>query len=302
MNSLKDKVVIITGGVEGIGLALANSFLNAGSTVIVYDIKSPAKATIDPLLNSSANILYYTGDVTNKRQVSKFTKLVQSKSKKVDILINNAGASIARMNAYDTPFNLSEWLFQVNYWGSVYFIHNFLSQGGLFAGSRIVNICSIYSFLGVYHRSAYCASKSALKSYTQTLRQELSTSGIKVISVFPGMVKSCITLNSKGWKSDVDKKIAVKIQENCRATRPEKAAKEIIAGIMKGKQSIYIGTDANLIRWILRFLPIRGEKLINHIIKRSEKRIRKKVLNAKTTHESLPALSWKMLFSFQSLR
>jgi NAD(P)-dependent dehydrogenase (short-subunit alcohol dehydrogenase family) len=276
MKNLKNKNIVVTGGAEGLGKSLVLFLLEAGANVVVYDLKAPDY--LNEFNENSARLSYYQGDVTKKKEVKEFVKFFSREHHKLDILINNAGISIARNKADKTPDKLSEFIFNVNYWGAVYFTKYFLPLMPVHSASKIVNVCSIYSLFSVRERAAYCASKSALNAYSKALRLELKPKNIGVICVFPGRVDTKITMNSRGWASEAEKIRAVRAQNTKNALSPESAAFQIIRGIMKCKKNVYVGFDAKMARLLLRFSPVKGEIFINKLIRRAEIKTKQRIL------------------------
>lgn len=276
MNAFKNKVVVITGAGEGIGRALALNFAEKGAKVILNDInESKLKKSQKQLRIISDDNIYYKADVSNRDEVSAFADFVKTKFDQIDLLINNAGVSIGRMKAVEIPPDINKWIFGINYWGAVNCVNSFRPLMQRHKQAQIVNICSLYSYVGVYQRSAYCASKAALNAYSASLRQELKNDGINVISVFPGMVSSQIVKNSRGWSNNEDKQATLNLYKKYRALSTGEAAHQIIQGIIRKKKRILVGKDAKLIIQLLRFLPTTGENLVNKLVKRAENKFRK---------------------------
>lgn len=301
MKTFQNKNIVVTGGAEGIGKSLVLFFLQAGANVVVYDLKSP-DYSVSSVEYNGGQLTFYEGDVTKKKEVEKFSKYIGSKFGQVDMLINNAGVSIARNKAAETPDQLSEFIFDVNYWGAVYFTKYFIPLMRPFGASKIVNVCSIYSLFSVRDRAAYCASKSALKAYSNALRLELKPKKIGVTCVFPGRVNTQITLNSRGWISESEKLHAIKAQNNKSALSPKSAALQIIRGIKKSKNQVYVGFDAKMAWLLLRFFPVKGEILINKLIKRSELKSKKKTSSSVLVKRPVLRPSWRYFFRFQFLK
>ena len=274
MKANDKKIVVITGAGDGIGRALAAIYMSHGATVIINDI-SKSK------LNESKKLLQggftFEADISKKDEVQAFSKYVKNNFGKVDVLINNAGVSIGRLDAVDIPNDLNEWIFGVNYWGTVYSVNSFLPLIPMQSGSKIVNVCSLYSYLSVYHRSAYCASKSALKACSDSLRYEMKDKKIDVVTVFPGMVNTHIIQNSRGWNSENEKLAASNFQQKYASLTSESAANKIFKGIVKNKKRIHIGIDTKLTFYLLKFLPQRGEEWINSVIRNSELRFKRRL-------------------------
>lgn len=291
MIDLKSKVVVITGAGNGIGRALALEMARKGAKVVINDIDNSTLEESKNLLNEvSDGCGYFCADISIRDEVIAFSDYVKNEFGHADLLINNAGVSLGRLNAVDIPADLNEWIFNVNYWGAVNCVNSFVPIMPLNSGSKIVNICSLYSYLSVYQRSAYCASKSAIKSYSASLRYELKNLGIDVISVFPGMVNSKIVENSKGWRKENEQKAAVGLQKKYAKLSSSVAAGQILKGVLKNKKRIVVGLDAKLTIQLLRFFPNKGEEWINKLILYSENRSKRKFAKKNDTL-SMPSLN-----------
>ena len=173
------KVAVVTGGVRGIGKAIAEKFHEKGYLVYAFysqDIKSAQEV-------EKTGILPVQVDVSKEDEVAKAFENIP----RVDILVNNAGISLFKQ-IQDTT--LSEWeqVFAVNTTGAFLctraVVKGMISEGkGL-----IVNISSVWGEVGGSCESAYSASKAALIGFTKALSKELGYSGIRVASVSPGLI------------------------------------------------------------------------------------------------------------------
>lgn len=277
MDRFKNKVAVITGGGQGIGRALAKNLHDSGANVIINDINCQKLNETRDLLNNTGNnhCICYQADVAKKEEVLRFSDFVKKEFGKIDLLINNAGVSIGRHYAEEIPNDISEWIFGVNFWGEVNCVNSFLPLIQPHTGAKIVNICSIFSYFGVYKRSMYCASKSALRAYSESLRYELKEKDIKVMSVYPGMVKTKLVKNSKYWKSEKEKLATMNLFDKHASLTAEMTAQRIVKGIIRNKKSIRIGRDAIFIYYLLRFFPKSGKDFLNKLIINSETKMKK---------------------------
>ncbi len=173
------KTVLITGGVRGIGFAIAEKFLKKGARVCVTyskDEESAAKAR-------AIGLETYLCDVRVEQAViSLFEKIG-----KVDVLVNNAGVSMIKQVQ---DITLQEWnnLFAVNVGGA--FVCTREAVKGMLKqkSGLIVNISSVWGEIGGSCESAYSASKAALIGFSKALAKELALSGIRVNTVSPGVI------------------------------------------------------------------------------------------------------------------
>lgn len=173
------KTVLITGGVRGIGLAIATAFLNKGYRVCVSyskDEESARKAR-------EAGIEAYKADVSKEADVI----ALFSRISRVDILVNNAGVSLIKQLQDTTK---TEWdeLFSINVGGA--FLCSREAAKGMISrqSGLIVNISSVWGEVGASCESVYSASKAALIGFTKALAKELGYSGVRVNAVSPGVI------------------------------------------------------------------------------------------------------------------
>jgi len=276
MNDISGKTILITGAGDGIGRALAIGLARRKAILILNDIDSNSlMKTRDLITMKGGRCFLYIADISKKKEINQFRDYLKDKIDHLDILINNAGVAIGRLNATEIPMPLWEWIFGVNFWGTIYCINVFLPLMRSNFNCKIVNIESVYSYLGIFKRAAYCASKSALKNYSEALRYELKPKGIQVISVYPGMVQTAITKNSRGWKDSKIKKAAIVVQSRHASSSSEKAAEIIINGLLNNKNRIFIGWDSKLIYNLTRFFPFYGAQLVNKLVLSFEKSFKK---------------------------
>ena len=184
----KHKVVIITGGSAGLGLALARSFLSACAKVIVVarDAEKLERAATQ-LGSDSTSIRTIAADVTVDDDVARVFETVGREFGRLDVLVNNVGSSQRGMASQTSPQQFQE-LWEVNFLSAVRCTRAALP---LLAASRghLVNIGSLSSKVATPVLGAYPASKFPLAAYSQQLRLELTDQGIHVLLVCPGPIR-----------------------------------------------------------------------------------------------------------------
>lgn len=173
------KTVLVTGGVRGIGLAIAKEFQKKGYRVCVTyskDEESAASAKADGLE-------VYRADVADENAVMALFQTVG----RVDILVNNAGVSLIKQ-IQDVSYAEFERLMAVNV-GGAFLCSREAAKGMINRQSGlIVNISSVWGEVGGSCESVYSASKAALVGFTKALAKELGWSGIRVNCVSPGVI------------------------------------------------------------------------------------------------------------------
>jgi len=116
----------------------------------------------------------------------------------VDILINNAGVSVAGPFE-DVGLAAFRWLMETNFWGPVHGCRAFLPELRKRPGSCIVNVLSVFGLFGMPTKSAYCSAKFALRGFSECLRAELRGSGVGVIEAYPPTVDTRIIGAGRAW-------------------------------------------------------------------------------------------------------
>ena len=179
MQEKKKKTVLVTGGVRGIGRAIAEAFLEKGYRVVVTYSKDEENAR----LAKEAGLETYRADVKSEEQIlALFDSL-----KEVDILVNNAGVSLIKQIQDTTKAEFDE-LVSVNLTGAFLCAREAAKSMIANRSGLIVNISSVWGEVGASCESAYSATKAGLLGFTKALAKELGYSGVRVCSVSPGVI------------------------------------------------------------------------------------------------------------------
>ncbi len=185
---LKDRIAIITGVSKGIGEALCRRLLAEGC--IVYGL---GRQNFDC---TDSNYTFIRTDVRSMEEVSKgFEYILKQHGGTIDILINNAGLGFFG-NVEDLPVEQWETMMQTNVNGMFYCTRlavPAMKKGG---SGHIINIASTAALEGMPQVSGYCASKWAVKGFSESIWRELRDFRIKVTCVYPGSVKTDFFRNS----------------------------------------------------------------------------------------------------------
>jgi short-subunit dehydrogenase len=256
MDQLQDKVVVITGGSDGIGKALVELYLNKGAKVAtcarnyqkLYQLQSA---------NTGKPLLIHATDVSKEMDCKGFMDAVIKKFGTIDILINNAGVSM-RALVQDVDFETIKRVMDINFWGTVY-CTKFALDHIIKNKGTIVGVSSIAGYRGLPGRSGYSASKYAVNGWLEALRTELLESGTNVMWVCPGFTSSNIrnaALNSKGesqGESPMDEG-AMMSSEEC--------AVHIANAIQKRKRTLVLTFTGKRAVFMNKFFPALADKLV----------------------------------------
>jgi len=192
---LTNKTAVVIGGTSGIGLALTRGLAQAGANVVPTGRREEqVRSAAAEVATLGRRSLALTCDVTDNASIERLLKSACAEFGSVHILVNCAGR-IKRMPTLDVPE--SDWnaILETNLTGTlracrVFGRHMIEKRYG-----RIINICSLSSFVGLFEVAAYGASKAAVASLTKTLAIEWATSGVCVNALVPGVLRT--DLNAK---------------------------------------------------------------------------------------------------------
>jgi len=261
MRAFKDKVIWITGASSGIGEALALEFAKQEARLILSarredELKRVAALTKLPELD----LMILPFDLSDTKNASGLAAQIMNKFGRIDILINNGGYS-QRSEASETAIDIDRQLMEVNYFSYVALTKAVLPYMKRQKSGRIIAISSIAGKFGFYLRSSYSAAKHAIHGFFDSLRLETEKQGISTLIVCPGKIKTNVSLNAVTASGTAHNKMDESHEE---AMSAEECARQIILGILKNKEEIYIGGKEILMEKIKRFFP----KLFGRLIRK----------------------------------
>ena len=186
------KVVLVTGGSSGIGLASAHKFAEAGATTLICGRDADKlKAACQEALCKGYRFLAYTADLADPADCDRFLKGLIDEHGVVDFLINNAGRSIRRaIEASFDRFHDFERTMQLNYFGSLRVTLGLLPGMVAQKSGHVVNISSIGVLTNAPRFSAYVASKAALDAWTRCAASEFADQGVSFTTVSMPLVRT----------------------------------------------------------------------------------------------------------------
>ncbi len=200
---VRNKVVVITGGSSGIGLATAEKVAAAGAvTVIVARGEEELFKARDAMKAAGGKVFAYTADLADMADCDRLVATILKEHGHVDILVNNAGRSIRRSIelSYDR-FHDFERTMQLNYFGSLRLIMGFMPKMTERRKGHIINISSIGVLANSPRFSAYVASKAALDAFSRCAQGELSGKGISFTTINMPLVKTPMIAPTKMYDS-----------------------------------------------------------------------------------------------------
>jgi short-subunit dehydrogenase len=272
MRDLAGGVAVVTGAGSGIGRELAKRLARENISLALADVnETTLQETVSQIGTAGAPISTHVVNVADPKQVEKFAAEVIARHKRVTLLINNAG--VALHGTFEEISNADlEWLMGINFWGMVYGVRNFLPVLKQQSRSHIVNLSSIFGIISPAGQTAYCASKFAVRGFTEALMHELEGTTVGVSCVHPGGIKTAISRNARlGASADATFHAAgvTLFEKRLARTTPETAAARIVDGIQRGEPRILIGKDAIQLERMQRLFPVRYWKIMMKGLKKA---------------------------------
>jgi short-subunit dehydrogenase len=256
--NLKDRVAVITGAGSGIGRATATSLARRGCHLALCDIDASGLAQAQAQVSAAGvRSSVHVMDVASREAVAALPAAVQKAHSRADLLINNAGVALA--GNFDQVSEADfDWLMEINFYAVVRMTRAFLPLLRASDDARIVNLSSVFGLISPPGQTAYCASKFAVRGFSNALRHELAGTRVNVSVVHPGGVATAIARNAR-----VSPAVSAeeRRQHRDRADKllrlpPEEAGEAIVRGVEKRRARILVGRDAVIISLLERLLPV----------------------------------------------
>lgn len=214
---LEGRVAFVSGGLRGIGLAVAERFLAEGAEVVLSDLDDPASDHAAQTLSRLGQAAsYLKANVTSEADWQRVRDHIAERHGKLHILVNNAG--VGPTSPVEAT-SLDQWrqVMAINVDGvflGVKTLTPMLAEGGagVTGGASIINVSSMYGIVGAVDTSAYNASKGAVRLFTKGIALEFATKKmpIRANSLHPGMIETPMMDN--GFQALVDKGLGESVQ------------------------------------------------------------------------------------------
>ncbi len=255
--TLQDKVVLITGGSRGLGLALAEEFAARGARLAICardkDELSRARTQLE---RGGTEALDLVCDVGDREDVGHLVEAVHAKLGRIDVLVNAAGI-IAVGPLEEQKLEDFEEAMKVNFWGVVnttFAVLPEMKQRGL---GRIVNITSIGGKISVPHLLPYSCAKFAAVAFSEGVRAEIRKDGILVTTIVPGLMRTGSHLNAsfKGNHQAEFRWFSMSATSPLTAMAVQRAARQIVNATIRGKAELILGWQAELVARLNGLFP-----------------------------------------------
>ncbi|HRD68949.1 MAG TPA: SDR family oxidoreductase [Legionella sp.] len=249
---LSNQTVWITGASSGIGEALAYEFARSGARLILSARTETELNRVKATCEHPERHHVVPLDLEQSQDLESLAQNVWNEFGPIDILVNNGGMS-QRYKVADSSFKLDKKIMDVNFFGAVALTRPVLKNMLQRNSGQIVVISSMLGLYGIQTRSAYSASKHALRGYFESLRNELYQTSIGITLVYPGYVNTHITQNALlADGAPFGKTDSV----HTNGIPPEFCAKKIVRGVEQRKPIIIVSQFKERFgAFIARFFP-----------------------------------------------
>ncbi len=253
---LNNKVFVVTGGGNGIGRQVGLLLLRKGAHVALIDRDAAGlRETVAMSGAGAARASTHMVDLTDRVAVEALPAEVLGRHGRVDGLVNVAGMIHRFVPVEALTSTEAERVLEVNLWATVRMTLAFLPELKRRPSAALVNVSSLSALVPFAGQTFYSATKGAVKQFSEGLYQELAGTKVAVTTVFPGNISSNISANSGVTMIDAGGR-------RVSSTTPERAAREILAGVVRGRFRVVIGRDARMLDLLVRMAPGATTRLI----------------------------------------
>nr|WP_294903131.1 SDR family oxidoreductase [uncultured Lacibacter sp.] len=264
----KEKVVVITGGSSGIGLALSKEFAKQQAQLVLIARDNEklieAKRNIEKM--GSVTVLTFSADVSDNDAIKAVIDETAGKLGRIDVLINNAGIMTCGRFADQPVKDLEKCVF-TNYLGAVYATKAawpWLKK----TNGQLSFVSSVAGYAGLIGYSSYAPSKFAITGLAESLRKEAKDDNIRVSVIYPPDTDTSMLQYER--QHTLPESIA--LSETINVKSAEEVARIYLNGLQKNKFQIYCDFDSRLIRWIKNNFPGLFHYVTDFIVEKAVKR------------------------------
>lgn len=222
------KVVLITGGSEGLGAACVDQFLKAGWSVAILALPGPE---FDAM--AARGILAIAGDITSDRTRRETVEQTLARFGRIDALVNNVGVGLYAPPS-QADIDLTKRLFDVNVFAPLALTQLVIPAMRRQGSGTIVNVGSVGGLVSLPWAVIYCASKFAVHAIDDSLHRELSREGIRVIKICPGIIETKFREHVLGGEAPAE------VASIRKTVSPHQVAKGILRAVQNGSRTVYV--------------------------------------------------------------
>jgi short-subunit dehydrogenase len=261
---------VVTGAGAGIGQALAIQLAARGADVVLWDCDGDGlQQTAERCRRWDVSVQPSVVDVGDRAAVNEQARTVADAGP-VDLLFCVAG-TIHTGTMLDSDLDDVEHVMRVNFWGTVNAVKALLPSLAASGRGQVVTVSSAFGLMAAPRYTAYCASKFAVRGFTEALRQELAIGDqpVGVSCAYPGGVRTQIVRNGRFAAGEDADAVSGRFDRQIARTTASTAATVILRGARRGKPQILVGPDAWLVSGLLRMTGASYQSILPRIMQRT---------------------------------
>ena len=270
LQTVQDKVVVITGAGSGIGRALALRAATGGARLALSDWNPTGLAeTARAVAETGGRAETAVVDVSDRRAMQAWAGDVVSTLGGVDMVVNNAGVT-ATGDFVDLSYDDLDWILGVNLNGVIHGSKEFLPHLIASGNGALVNMSSLFGLVSMPGQSAYNATKYAVRGLTEAIREEMLVAGhpVSVTCVHPGGVRTGISRHGRKADNVKADELDELFERKLARMSPARAAQIILDGALAGKARVLVGADAHAIHHFARLTGSRYQDVVARLSRR----------------------------------
>ncbi|HET9501045.1 MAG TPA: SDR family NAD(P)-dependent oxidoreductase [Marmoricola sp.] len=272
MNTLHDKVVVITGAGSGMGREMSLQAAAQGALLALSDWNEAALTETAELARRHGVRGLRTDvlDVADRAAMQAWAAAVAEQFGRVDMVVNNAGVTVTG-DFEDMSYADFDWIVGVNFSGVVNGTKEFLPHLIASGDGHLVNISSLFGLVSMPGQTAYNATKYAVRGFTEALREEMLVNGhpVAVTCVHPGGIKTGIARNGRKTPREDAAAIDRFFDEKLARMPADKAARIILKGALAGKARVLVGIDAHALHHFAKLTGSRYQDIVAFLAPRT---------------------------------
>ncbi len=246
---LSGKVVVVTGASMGIGEAIAKIFADAGANVVLLARDAERTEAARARIGQQESTLALACDVRNREEIDRVVSLTLHHFKRIDVWINNAGHGILD-SVTNVDMAACRETFETNFFGALEAMQAVIPVMKQQGSGTIINISSVAGHIPLPFHAVYSATKFAMNAIGKGARIELKSSGINVMTVCPGYVRTAFGANA--FKGTEQKQVR---PASVRGISSERVANAVLQGYLKGKREVVVPWTMHPVIKIYQLFP-----------------------------------------------
>lgn len=261
LRALQNQTIVVTGASSGIGLVTARLAAKQGANVVLFARNGDALEELENEINSSGgHAIKVVGDISEPGDVERVVDASIERFGGFETWVNNAGIS-AYGRIEEVSLDDHRRIFETNFWGTVHgsiaAIHHFKVRNVRGFGGALINVGSALSDRSIPLQGMYCASKHAVKGFTDALRMEVEEAGypISVTLIKPAAIDTPYTEHAKNYFQDEP-------QNPPPVYAPETVARAILHAAVHPERDLYAGAAGKIFSVLEKYAPRLTDKLM----------------------------------------